>query len=307
MEPNYTHLPNKRVSEMTLFNTRPAMGTQRFQRLVDHIGQTFIIAFRENTEELRATLSCSGLTCDVLRQQHRPEYATYSRSFLCLLNHRSAWELASRATDPTLIVEADFVPVANFGQLPVSFNPDTPDLGIAWLYTCAPQVYRIDQAGYATGYSTSMVAYVVSPRSARFLMQVADDVAQDPGPRQYTPWDSGLEYALRDQGFVNYVPFRNYGEHGGLPNPEHRQNRLSPTHRADVLYGPLSFQPFYAQAAEMGRPSVWNYFQGRLYGRVKGLGRLALGKYLRVPVLKSAKQPLPLAWFALRRQLTWML
>ena len=292
---------------MISLDTQPVTGKQRSQRLIDHIGQTFILACREETTALEQALSHSGLACEVLRQQPRPDYADYSRSFLCLLNHRRAWELASRAAKPTLIVEADFVPVQNFGQLPISFAPDNPNLGIAWLYTCAPQVYRIIEGGYATGYSTSMVAYVISPKSARFLMQMADGVAADPGPREYTPWDSGLDYSLRDHGFVNYIPFRNYGEHGGLPNPEHRQNKLSPTHRADVLYGPLSFQPFYARAKGVGQPHLGQYLRGRFYGRVKGLGRLLLGKYLRVPVLKSAEHPLPLAWFALRRQFTlWL-
>ena len=292
---------------MTLLDARPVSRVQRSKRLVDHIGQSFIIACREDTTPLEQALKRSGLQCEVLRQAYRPEYAEYSRSFLCLLNHRHAWELASKAAKPTLIMEADFVPVTNFGELPVSFDPDKSNLGIAWLYTCAPQVYRIVKGGYATGYSTSMVAYVVSPSSARFLMQVADDVAQDPGPGAYTPWDSGLDYSLRDNGFVNYVPFRNYGEHGGIPNPEHRQNKLSVTHRADVLYGPLSFQPFYACQDGVGKPHFSKYLQGRCYGRVKGLGRLLLGKYLRVPVLTSAEQPLPLAWFALRRQLTFWL
>ncbi|NER78464.1 MAG: LPS biosynthesis glycosyltransferase [Leptolyngbya sp. SIO1D8] len=288
-------------------NTQPVTAIQPSQRLVDHIGQGFIIACQEDTTALEVALRHSGVTCEVLRQQVRPEQADYSRSFLCLLNHRRAWERASCASMPTLIVEADFVPVTNFGKLPVSFAPDNSNLGIAWLYTCAPQVYRIVQGGYATGYSTSMVAYVVSPRSAQFLIQVAEQVAQNPGPREYTPWDSGLDYSLRDHGFTNYVPFRNYGEHGGLPNPEHRQNELSTTHRADVLYGSLSFQPFYAQTQMAGQFNWWKYAKERSYGRIKGIGRFLLGKYLRLPVLRSAEHPLPLAWFALRRQLTFWL
>lgn len=294
-------------SDMTLLDARPIASVKRSKRLIDHIEQTFILACREDTTALEHALRRSGIESEVLRQAYRPEYAEYSRSFLCLLNHRHAWELASCAQKPTLILEADFVPVTNFGKLPVPFDPSKSNLGIAWLYTCAPQVYRIVKGGYATGYSTSMVAYVVSPRSARFLMQVADEIAQNPGPREYTPWDSGLDYSLREHGFTNYVPFRNYGEHGGLPNPEHRKNKLSTTHRADVLYGPLSFQPFYAREDGVGKPNLQKYLQGRCYGRVKGLGRLVLGKYLRPPVLKSAEQPLPLAWFALRRQLTFWL
>ncbi|WP_008317521.1 hypothetical protein [Leptolyngbya sp. PCC 6406] len=272
------------------------------------IGQTFILAYQEETTVLETALGEAGLPCEVLRQVHQPGYDTYSRSFLCLLNHRTAWERATQSDKPTLIVEADFVPVQGIGHLPPAFDPQDDALGIAWLYTCAPQVYRVTPSGYAVGYSTAMVAYVVTPRSAQCLMDYANEIAQDPGPTAYSPWDSGLDYYLSDRGFTNYVPFRNYGEHGGISNPEHRshvhrQRRLSGAHRADVLYGPLSFLPPYAQT-KTGKSSIWVYLQGRCYGRIKGLGRLLLGKYLRIPVLRTAERSLPLAWFALRRQFT---
>jgi hypothetical protein len=277
-------------------------------QLAQCVGQTFILAYKEDTANLVSALTQAGLPCEVLRQVHQPGYDAYARSYLCLLNHRAAWERAAQITQPTLVVEADFVPVQGMGRLPVSYNLADESFGIAWLYTCAPQVYRITEQGYGDGYSTAMVAYVITPRSAEVLLTYADQIAKEPGPTAYSPWDSGLDYYLRDRGFTNYVPFRNYGEHGGISNPEHRkyvhrQRRLSGAHRADVLYGPLSFLPPYAQTSA-GTLSRWDYFQGRLYGRVKGLGRLFLGKYLRVPVLRSAEHPCPLAWFALRRQLT---
>ena len=79
--------------------------------LVAGIAQTFVIAYKEPTEQLSEVLTAAGCDCTVLRQVHQPGYETYSPSFLCLLNHRSAWELALRSQKPTLIVEADFVPV----------------------------------------------------------------------------------------------------------------------------------------------------------------------------------------------------
>ncbi|MEM7794886.1 MAG: LPS biosynthesis glycosyltransferase [Cyanobacteria bacterium P01_C01_bin.118] len=261
--------------------------------LVDCIGQTFILAYQEDTEQLVAFLRNTGCQVEVLRQVHRSEYKNYSRSYLCLLNHRKAWERALLSNKPTLIVEADFVPVSNFAQLTVPYDPADEQLGIAWLYTCAPQIYTITDGGYAQGYSTSMVAYVVTPKSAWQLIELAESVRADPGPETYTAWDSGIEYYLRDRNFHNYVPWRNYGEHGGIPNPEHQQNNLSTTHRADVLYGPLAFQPPYG-----------NLLKQRAYGRVKGMGRLLLNKYLRGPVLRSSEQPVKLLKFAIGRQLT---
>ena len=273
--------------------------------LVDCIAQTFVIAYRESTEQLVATLTRAGCDCSVLRQVHQPGYETYSPSFLCLLNHRSAWELALRSEKPTLIVEADFVPVSNFATLPPPFDPTDAALGIAWLYTCAAQVYNLSQSRgctYAQGYSTSMVAYVVTPKSARLLIELAAQVEKDPGPSAYSPWDSGIEYYLRDRHLHNYVPFRNYGEHGGLPNLEHQQNKLSKAHRADVLYGQLAFAPMYA--CENGVVNRWRWIKGRVYGRVKGLGRLLLLKYLRGEVVRKSSQGAALIRWAIARHLT---
>lgn len=276
--------------------------------LVDCIDQTLVIAYKEPTEQLTSVLQQIGCDCTVLRQVHQPGYETYSPSFLCLLNHRSAWELALRSQQPTLIVEADFVPVKNFAQLPPPFDPDDDALGIAWLYTCAAQIYNVSKYvsnntdAWAQGYSTSMVAYVVNAKSAQLLIQLAAQIEKDPGPRQYSAWDSGIEYYLRDLGLHNYVPFRNYGEHGGLPNPEHGRNRLSKVHRADVLYGKLAFAPMYA--SEQGKLSRWMWLKVRAYARVKGLGRLLLLKYLRGEVVRKSRQKWALIWFAISRQLT---
>ena len=200
------------------------------------------------------------------------------------------------STQPTLIVEADFVPVANFAQLPPPYDPLDSRLGIAWLYSCAAQIYRITNGGYAQGYSTAMVAYVVTRESAWSLIELAEKVRTTAGPETYTPWDSGIEYYLRDRSFRNYVPWRNYGEHGGIPNPEQQQRNPSTTHRADVVYGRWAFEPSYGDR-----------LKERSYGRVKGIGRLLLNKYLRGEVLRGSTQPAQLLQFAIGRQLTWRL
>ncbi|MEM6425897.1 MAG: LPS biosynthesis glycosyltransferase [Cyanobacteria bacterium P01_H01_bin.119] len=276
---------------------------QAAPRLVDCIGQTFILAYKENTQLLEKWLAQDGCSCEVLRQTHQPDYQDYSPSYLCLLNHKSAWERALTSDQPTLIVEADFVPVVNFDRLPTPFDPEDKNLGIAWLYTCAPQVYNINDRGYAEGYSTSMVAYVITAKSAAHLIDLAHSVTKEPGPKAYSAWDSGIDYYLRDRGFMNYVPFRNYGEHGGLPNLEHAQNKLSKVHRADVLYGRLAFPPMYAASTgKIVQKNVW--LKGRAYARIKGFGRLLLGKYLRIPVWRNSSKKIKLLQFVLMRQLT---
>jgi hypothetical protein len=271
-------------------------------RLGDRISRVLIIAYKEPTELLEKTLREEGLTAEVVRQGENPEMQDFSPSYRCLLNHRSAWEKALNEPQPTLIVEADFVPVRGFGQLPLSFPGDrTEDLGIAWLYTCAPQIYSVSQDGYAQGFSTSMVAYIITNHSAKYLMQLADRIKDEIGPKYYSAWDSGIDAFLRQHKFKNYVPFRNYGEHGGRPNPEHRQNQLSYTHRADVLYGKLAFLPMYACEAHEGTVKVLAI---RLKARIKGIGRLVRGRYIRLPVLKGSSVPGRLLSFAIRRHLT---
>jgi GR25 family glycosyltransferase involved in LPS biosynthesis len=269
--------------------------------LADSIGTVFILAHTESTQLLERTLTAQGFRCEVLRQTHQPEFQGFSRSYLCLLNHCSAWQKASQLTQPSLILEADFVPVVGLGQLPLPWDDEQTQLGIAWLYACAPQVYSVSQAGHAEGFATAMVAYVVSPQSAKCLLDLAETVKQSPGPTVYSSWDSGVDRFLRDRHFKNYIPFRNYGEHGGRPNPEHRQHGLSPVHRADVLYGQLAFMPLYATDGETLQ--YLTYLQIRLYAHLKGLGRLVLGKFLRPKVMRHSSVPLRLLHFALRRQL----
>ena len=99
------------------------------------------------------------------------------------------------------------------------------------------------------------------------------------------------------------MPFRNYGEHGGLPNLEHQQNRLSKAHRADVLYGKLAFAPMYAKVN--GQVNRWQWLKGRAYGRIKGFGRLLLLKYLRGEVVRKSAQGGELVRWAIARQMTF--
>lgn len=270
-------------------------------RLGDRIGKVLIIAYKEPTDLLEKTLREEGLTPEVVRQAENPAMQDFSPSYRCLLNHRSAWEKALHEPQPTLIVEADFVPVRGLGQLPLSYPGDRTDLGIAWLYTCAPQIYSVSQEGYAEGFSTAMVAYIITNHSAEYLMQLADRIKDEIGPQNYSAWDSGIDAFLRQHKFKNYVPFRNYGEHGGRPNPEHRQNKLSSSHRADVLYGKLAFLPMYAGEAQEGSFKLLGV---RLKARIKGIGRLVTGRYIRLPVLKQSSVPGRLLSFAIRRHLT---
>ncbi|MDZ8051345.1 MAG: LPS biosynthesis glycosyltransferase [Aulosira sp. ZfuVER01] len=270
-------------------------------QLVKHISKVFIIAYQESTQEIEELLTSQGFNVEVLRQEAKPEYQNFSRSYLCLMNHRTAWERAMQVAQPTMIIEADFVPVVGFGQLPLPFNPHQNDVGISWLYTCAPQLYYVSSDGYAEGFSTSAVAYIVTPQSANYLLELAEEIREKVGVTNYSTWDSSIDSFLRHKKLKNYIPWRNYGEHGGLPNPEHYQNKLSKTHRADILYGKLAFMPLYA-AGNNG--CNLRLLSVRLWARVKGIVRLLTGRFLRVKVFQGSSSPLRLLSFAVVRQLT---
>lgn len=269
-------------------------------RLIDYTSKLFILAHREDTARLAASLEAEGFDCTVQRQVHQPDQANFARSYLCFLNHVAAWRWVLEHQQPAVIIEADFVPVQHMGQLPLPFNPDQDDVGIAWLYSCAAQVYDISPQGHAQGYSSSMVAYLMMPDAVPTLLDFFEQIRHHPGPQTYYPWDSNLDKTLLAAGFRNYVPFRNYGEHGSdSPNPEHAAHQLGRTHRADVLYGPLAFAPAYAVHG--------GFWRTRLSGRLKGLARLGMGRYVRPQVLRDAEVPLKILSFALRRQLSFRL
>jgi hypothetical protein len=268
-------------------------------QLVKNISKVLIIACKESTDQLEEVFTREGFNCQVLRQEFKPEYQNYSRSYLCLMNHHHAWEIAQKETQPTMIIEADFVPVVGIGKLSLPFNPKQTNVGVSWLYTCATQIYSISNEGYAEGFSVSTVAYIVTPQAANSLMELSKEITLKYGATKYSSWDSTVDRYLRDRNFQNYIPWRNYGEHGGAPNPEHKQNKLSKTHRADVLYGKLAFMPLYAVNEKSARATV---FFVRLQARLKGIARLLSGRFLRPKIIKSSKAPARLIGFALFRQ-----
>jgi GR25 family glycosyltransferase involved in LPS biosynthesis len=263
--------------------------------LAHHLQSVYIIAHREPTQQLETVLTQMQLPYKVLRQTPTPELQAYSASYRCLLNHQSAWAEIAQSNQPCLILEADFVPVQNFAQMPLPCPIETETTGIAWLYTCAPQIYTVTPERYAPGFSASTVAYMLTPAAAQALLDFSAWLSQN--PTQYSAWDCELEEFLRQRHFINYVPFRNYGEHGGIPNPEHRQHGLSPIHRADALYDRLAFRPLYAKTA-------WEYYQERTKARFKGILRLLTGRFLRPAICRTSSYPWRLLSFAIRRQLT---
>lgn len=285
---------------------------KHFYEMLKFVKKIYIVSHSEDPGELVSFLCKSGFVVEVLRQDRSIDEAGYSASYKCFLNHRKAWQKAARVRGPVCILEKDFVPSINFAELPVSY-PKGKEWGIAYIYACGPQMYSVDRYGKIEGASTSTVGYLVNPDSASLLLEFAHKIDSEwRDHSSYRAWDSEIVQFFLSKGIKCYLPFRNYGEHGGLSNPEHSVNffegsglrRFRPKrtgHRADVLAGRLAFLPEYAKNSR----SI--YLKERLWARLYGLARLCLGVYLRPGILRGSSFPARLLLVAIKRHLTLVL
>jgi hypothetical protein len=178
----------------------PQSGLRHFPLVREKVRRAFILAYKENTDELRAALAAEGLNAEVLRPTYTDEQLTYSRTIRCLLNHAGAWERARHAEGLSLIVEADFVPCVAMGSLPLPFDPvKEGDAAWGYLYSAAPRIFRCQPDGALPGHSATAVAYVVSPRVAGWLSEYSkDELARHADLTAYSLWDTQHDGARRD-------------------------------------------------------------------------------------------------------------
>ena len=233
-----------------------------------------IVAHDEDTTQLRAALLAEGFSVEEVRGPYTQEQLTFSRSMRCLVNHANAWRIASSRRQPTIVVEADFVPVSGFGALPAPVPPVRWETSLAYLYSVGPQIWDLALGGAARGHGGGMVALLIPPKVAALLLAFFQEELQNNPPGRYSAFDSRVGYWLKDRGVESYIPYRHYGEHGGIGNPEHETVGLRRAHRADALYGRLAFTPAYATRCQL------RYWRTRVWARVWGIGRLALGRFL---------------------------
>jgi hypothetical protein len=280
-------------------------------RIRDAVARVFIVAHREKTARLENELGRQGLAVTVLRKEDDAITREFSPNLRCLLNHAAGWEIAARSEGLSLFVEADFAPCRDFGNLPLPFDPSLHgDAAWAYVYAGGPRIYAREASGHLLAHACSTVAYVVPPRVARMgLVYLADLRNRHPDWRLYHAFDTELQWYLMGYGAKAYVPWRQLGEHGGRPNPEHfgtgmgasRLRRLLAragvglNHYADALAGPLAFSPDYAAGGRLRLLRI------RAEGRVTGLLRLLLGKTMKPITPLSRRERLSLAWCCLRR------
>ena len=241
-----------------------------------------IVVYKEDTRELCASLEAEGIASEDVKGPYTEEQLGYSAVMQALVNHANAWRIAAGRTKPTLVLEPDFVPVRAFGSLPLPVPLGREDDSLAYLYSVGPEIWDLATPHVARAHCGAVVATVMPPRVARLLLDFFEEEVAANAAGHYRPWDSGMGYWLLERGIESYMPYRHYGEHGGLGNPEHARFGLGRNHRADVLHAPLAVLPIYAQGR---RTKLW---AGRARGRVWGLLRLATGRLLPWHDLKRA-------------------
>ena len=259
--------------------------------------KAFVVCYLENVDKLVDALCEEGFEVNINRQTDNSSTRKYSSIVKCLLNHYSVWKLVVEYNQPAVIVEADFVPIVGFGKLVCPFPPDQREISFGYLYGCGIEVYDIVKGLYARGHSASTVAYYVSPLAARYLCEFVNDFLDNNNPEEYSAWDTRIRKYIQNRGVNSFIPFRNFGEHGGRPNSEHDNVGLNGTHRADVLAGPLHFLPIYS----MGNKMI--FLRERLQGRCWGIGRLLLGRIIKMHDVRRQQSPFRMVSFVVKRQI----
>lgn len=258
----------------------------------------YVVAYKESVECLDRALQSEGFKVEVVRTSYTEEQLKWSPTRRCLLTHRAAWQRALERGTPWVVVEADFVPCRGFGRVSVPLSVSPGRLRLLYLYACGPTVYRVVNGTWAEGDAGGCVALGGEPSVARLLLDMTDKELMSPDMTQYSLWDSRISATLRRQYHVRtLIPVRHTGEHGGLPNPEHKGWGLHATHRADRLMDGLHFLPAYAQGGLLG------FWWTRTVFYIYGVGRLVVGRL----VLRHdwARSRMEFMRFVMARYLPW--
>jgi hypothetical protein len=272
--------------------------------LREAISRSLIVCYREDVGQLEGALAAADLQPEVLRASYTTTELAYPAATRTFLGHRRAWQIAAEAPGYTLICEADFVPCKDLGDLPVFWPPGNPT---AWgyLYQGSPRLLAVvGPRQYLRGHCAPLVAYVVNSRVAECMLRFFDREIEEFGTGTYFTWDAHLPWWLMGQGAEAYIPPKHYGEHGGLPNPEHAKSGVvtrGGRHRADNLAGPLAFLPQYAGGSWL------SYRRERAVACALGWARLCTGRWIVDSNVypRSLKSTACMYWIGLCRLSLW--
>lgn len=270
-------------------------------RLSDVVSRSLIVCYKEDITELQAQMNLAGWGTAVLRGNYSSEELRCSSMTRCFMNHRNAWRIAAETPGYTLVCEADFVPCKRLGTLPVFWPLDNP---MAWgyLYQGSPRLLSVvGSEQFLRGHSASVAAYIINQPVADILLRFFEYEMQEYGSEEYFNWDAHLRWWTMGRGAEAYIPERHYGEHGGVPNPEHAKFRISRAgwHQADNLVGPLAFLPQYARGSRL---RLW---LRRAEARALGWARLLTGRWVVDTNVypRNWRRTLLMQWIGIRRLL----
>jgi hypothetical protein len=249
--------------------------------LRSRIQHVYVVAYQEDTRLLERALQEEGLPFSVLRASYTDEELAYSRTVRCLMNHKSAWSACLQHSGLCMVVEADFVPVVGIADLPLPFDVEKRAHAWGWCYAGGPRLYEFDAKGFARGHAACPVATILGPEPAKVLIEFAEHELRTHDPRAWSGWDCAIQHYALSRGIQSFIPYRNYGEHGGLPNPEHAAHGITPTHQAEALWGKLHFLPMYAK----GSKARFLCFRAR--AKMKGFARILAGRFVEPGLLKA--------------------
>ena len=251
------------------------------------VQNTYVVAYKENVVSLEQSLITEGFLPEVIRPDYTDVEKAYSRAVRCMLNHVNVWKKAAASRGLTLVVEADFIPVVGFGQLRLPFPDSKNQCAFGYLYVGGATLFDVHSENgriYGRGHGSCTVAYIIGPEAALCLMQFAENELETKDLSKHNLWDCRIRMFLQERGINSWVPFRQYGEHGGIPNPEHAQAGFNPSHQADRLFASLHFLPLYARGSRL------RYFCIRLKAVLRGMLRLLFGRYLTwIDIRRAAK------------------
>ena len=257
-------------------------------RIVEYVDKAYIVWNGEDITGLTNCLSGENIQVEVIRRDYTQEELSMPGAIRCLLNHSNCWRKIADSAKPGLVIEADFVPCRRFGSLEVPFDPSLDVPTLAYLYAIGPVIYHYDGNGGFFGHSAGTVAYIITPAAASAWLELLENHKKLCDFNHYYQWEVEMPRQLWHQkGVRSYISSKSYGEHGGIPNPEHKNNGFTSWHQADSLIGPLSFMPAYAK----GKSCRYIFFRAR--SRVRYMYKFFAGKYfdtwLRFFTLKPAR------------------
>ncbi|GEP56558.1 hypothetical protein [Reyranella soli] len=240
------------------------------------VRRSYILTYTEDVTPLFSALAEEKLNPETLRASYSETELTFPRAIRTFLSHRAAWQRATEQEGYTLICESDYVPCRGVGAFP-SFWPLSDPMGWGYLYAGSPRLLAlVGERRYLRAHCSPLVSYVVNPAIARILCNFFQSEIYRLGTKAYFPFDAHLQWSVMGAGGNAFIPMRNYGEHGGFPNPEHAVFGLprAGQHRADNLATRLHFLPQYS------RGSIFRYLGVRAYARLLGIGRLLANKWV---------------------------